>query len=456
MPLTLAVIAGPHKGRAFTFSGHDTFLVGRSVRAHFQLRSKDKYFSRLHFMVEVNPPRCRVMDFGSRNGTFVNGQRISVAEVKNGDLIKAGHTILRVGLVDSEAVTVEVVAGQTGSSSSATVADSPALAPGPPRLAPAAAPPPVPGVPLPTSCPICAAALPEPQAAVLGLCPACAECSRQLAQTIPGFVLVRELGRGGMGVVYLALRAADLTPVALKTISPAVAGTPKQFERFLREANILQQLRHPNIVSFQEMGESYGLLYFAMDYVQGTNAEDLLQRHGPLPIHRAVPWICQLLEALGYAHARKFVHRDIKPANMLVTAEAGGEVVRLADFGLARVYQASQLSGLTLAGEIGGTVAFMAPEQITNYRDAKPAVDQYSAAATLYYLITGKYLFDFPDLFQERLIVVLMESPVPIRSRNPAIPGELAAVIDRAVAKEPEARFADVGALRAALLPYCG
>src|SRR6185369_4346833 len=94
MRVTLTVIGGPHTGQAFSFSGHDTFLVGRSKRAHFRLPQKDKYFSRVHFLIEVNPPNCRIMDMGSRNGTHVNGQKVEMTDLKDGDQIRAGHTVL--------------------------------------------------------------------------------------------------------------------------------------------------------------------------------------------------------------------------------------------------------------------------------------------------------------------------------------------------------------------------
>src|SRR5580692_5192211 len=96
MRIILTVIAGPHKGLEFTFDKHDTFLVGRSKHAHFQLPAKDKYFSRIHFMVEVNPPQCRLIDMGSHNGTYVNGERVLAVDLRNSDQIRAGHTILRV------------------------------------------------------------------------------------------------------------------------------------------------------------------------------------------------------------------------------------------------------------------------------------------------------------------------------------------------------------------------
>src|SRR5436309_2242844 len=102
MRVTLKVIGGPHKGQVYTFAGHDTFLVGRSKRAHFRLPAKDRYFSRVHFLVEVNPPQCRLMDMNSRNGTFVNGQRVEIADLKDTDQIRAGHTILRVHVEETE------------------------------------------------------------------------------------------------------------------------------------------------------------------------------------------------------------------------------------------------------------------------------------------------------------------------------------------------------------------
>src|SRR5882724_12737450 len=104
MRVTLTVIGGPHTGQAFSFSGHDTFLVGRSKRAHFRLPAKDRYFSRVHFLVEVNPPQCRLMDMGSRNGTHVNGQRVDLIDLSDGDVIKAGHTTFRLTIAAAEDV----------------------------------------------------------------------------------------------------------------------------------------------------------------------------------------------------------------------------------------------------------------------------------------------------------------------------------------------------------------
>jgi serine/threonine-protein kinase len=272
---------------------------------------------------------------------------------------------------------------------------------------------------------------------------------------IPRHLIQEELGRGGMGVVYRARVVADGTPVAMKMIAPAMTGKPNVLAQFLREASILRQLDHPNIVRFHEIGHAQGQLYFAMEYVPGVGADRLLEPHpGGLPIDRAVDLACQALEALAYAHGRGFVHRDIKPSNLLVMTSEGRDVVKVADFGLARLYQNSSLSGLTIMGHFAGTPRFIAPEQITNFRAAKPTVDQFSLGATLYTLLTGQPIHDFPNRFEAQLLMILEKDPVPIRLRRAETPIGLARIIHRSLARDPSARFPDAEAMRAALLPF--
>jgi serine/threonine-protein kinase len=278
--------------------------------------------------------------------------------------------------------------------------------------------------------------------------------STEQEQVVEGYQVVRVLGQGSMGVVYLALRQSDGLMVALKSVVPAVAGTRSQVERFLREAEILRQLSHPNIVPFRDLGESNGRIFFAMDYIRGRDADQLLRQEGPLKVGRAIRLICQLLSALEYAHKAGFVHRDIKPSNMLVTLVGGKEELRLADFGLARVYQASHLSGLTMTGDVGGTIAFIAPEQITQYREAKPPADQYAAAASLYNLLTGQYIYDLPREISRQLALILNEEPVPVLDRRADLPVSLAKVIHKALERDPGDRYPDVRAFHDALQPF--
>jgi serine/threonine-protein kinase len=396
MQVLLRVVAGPHQDRKFTFTGHDTFLVGRSMHAHFRLDSSDRYFSRFHFLIEINPPRCHITDLGSRNGTHVNGRRIRSLELKSGDEIRAGHTVIQVDISTKR----------------------------------------------------------EDETATLSVDAAGKEAGNKTKPVIPGYRILRRLGRGGMGIVSLAVRERDGTRVALKTIRPASAPSRVQIERFLREASILQQLEHPHIVAFRDIGEAEGTLYFTMDFVVGSDTRQLLKERGPFPVRAAVRIMTQVLAALEYAHALGFVHRDIKPGNILLTQEAAGKSALLADFGLARVYHASKLSGLTLTGQVGGTLAFLPPEQILNFREAKPPADQYSAAATLYNLLTGKYLFDFPRAPLHPLAVILDGEAVPLQQRLPKTAPALAAVIHRALARDPAERFPSVREFGEALLPF--
>lgn len=428
MRVTLRVTEGPHQGREFAFAEHDTFIVGRSRQAHFRFSAADKYFSRHHFVVEVNPPHCRLMDLGSRNGTFVNGNRTAASDLRDGDTIRAGRTVLSASIEKSagdDEAPATTAAAATDAGKYATIYPEPAAD---------------------TRTPV------QAGEATVTYTPG--------AAPVPGYRIVRELGQGGMGVVYSAIRTADGTSVALKTIKPQCAASPAHIARFLREASILRELDHPNIVAFRDMGEAGDCLYIAMDYVHGTDAAGLLKQcAGGMPVGRAVELVCQLLEALDYAHAKGFVHRDIKPANVLVAAVRDGkgatrEMVKLADFGFARIYQSASFSGLTMQGDYGGTYAFMPPEQITAFREARPASDLYSAGATLYNLLTGKFVYDLPTAIAQRVLMLLQEEPVPIQSRRPNLPPALSAAIHRALARAPADRFPDARAMQQALAPF--
>jgi serine/threonine protein kinase len=197
------------------------------------------------------------------------------------------------------------------------------------------------------------------------------------------------------------------------------------------------------------------LLWFAMEYVAGTDGARHVRAHGPFDVGEGVRLALELLDALTYAHAKKFVHRDIKPSNVLLTASTGGRLgLKLSDFGLARTYQASQISGLTVAGTSAGTPLYMSPEQVRHFRDVKPPADQYSAAATLYFMLTGKTVFEPNGEYVNMMLQVLEGKLVPIRDRRPAIPEGLAKVIHQALRANPEDRHADVHEFSKALKPF--
>ena len=391
MRITFQVTAGPLAGQEFGFDRHDVFLVGRSPNAHCRLPEDDPYFSRVHFMIEVNPPRCRVTDMGSRNGTFVNGRPVRMFDLHDGDKIRAGHTVMNVQV---EKVTDGRAETWDDDGAGATKADillrsdtHPELGSrsGPTETSPVLE---FPGV-----------TARRPRAGFddgSDAFPAVGPAGRP---EITGFRIDRELGRGNMGVVYHAARAADGTEVALKVILPHEADNPMTVQRFLREAEVLGQLNHPNIVKFLETGQAGPVLFFAMEFVNGTDVASVMKERPRFEPRTGVRLAIQVLDALAEAHGKGMVHRDIKPANVLLAELPDGKrQVKLADFGLARVYRASRLSGLTLHGDMGGTPAYMAPEQITNYSGVTPAADQYSVAAMLYHMLTGFYIMDLPPM----------------------------------------------------------
>ena len=258
-----------------------------------------------------------------------------------------------------------------------------------------------------------------------------------------------------MGIVYAAESLSDDSHVAVKVVSPNAAATSNDLERFIREATILKELRHPHIVGFHELNQSDGCLFFVMDYVPGKNAEAVLKDlKTPLPVGRAVSWIIQLLDALKYAHGCGYVHRDVKPTNLLITGSDAGEKLFLADFGLSREYQSSKISGLTMTGDIGGSTPFMPLEQITDYRNVDPSADQCSAAASLYYLLTGHNVYNFSRDIARQLLMILQDKPVPIESRRADLPASLVSVIHKALSRAPRERFSDVTAFQQALRPF--
>ncbi len=401
MNITLTVQGGPQSGRAFTFDHHDTFIVGRGEDVHFRLPD-DPSLSRKHFLLEVNPPLCRLRDLNSRSGTRVNGQRVTSTDLSGGERIHAGQTVF--------VVTIE----------RASEVDPDSTLPGPQEL------------------PITTAHWED-----VGL------------PVIPGYEVRSEIARGGMGIVYEGVRRGDGERVAIKTLLPAVAPTRFALERFIREARILQDLTHPNIVRFVEIGEVNRLLWFVMEFVAGTDCARHVREHGPFEIGTGVRLGLELLDALTYAHAKKFVHRDIKPNNVLLTPPAGGRFgLKLSDFGLARTYQASQISGLTVTGTSAGTPLYMSPEQVRHFRDVKPAADQYSAAATLYFMLTGRTVFEPQGEYVSVMLQVLEGKLIPIRERRGAIPEGLAKVIHKALSPVPDDRYPDVNEFAKALKPY--
>lgn len=269
--------------------------------------------------------------------------------------------------------------------------------------------------------------------------------------SIEGYDVVHQLGAGGCGAVYLALRKSDGLRVAVKVLLARVATQEKSKKKFLQEMELLSSLRHPNIVSFFDQGSVGGAFYFVMEFCDAGSLADLIKRRGgKVPLDEAKPIMLQALDGLAFAHARGVVHRDLKPGNILLVGRKVDRKAKVSDFGLAKSFEQAGLSGLTLTGTFAGTPYYMPREQVVNFKHVKPVSDVWSIAATFYSLLTGWLPRDFPE-GKDPLLVVLDGDVIPIRKRDASIPKALAAAIDHALAVNQKIRFQDATEFRDAL-----
>jgi hypothetical protein len=257
------------------------------------------------------------------------------------------------------------------------------------------------------------------------------------------YVLERRLGRGGMGVVYLARELRLDRRVAIKLLPPERAVQPRARERFLREARTAAQLSHPGIVPIFAVHEVSDFVYFAMAYVDGDTLGRRIRRRGPVPYDAAARLLEEVARALAYAHDRGVVHRDVKPDNILLDLATGRALV--SDFGIARVG-----SDVTTGPQrVVGTAEFMSPEQALGER-VDPRSDLYSLGVVGFFALSGELPFVGPDDMTV-LARQVSDPPPPLASVAPGVPPRLAETIDRCLAKDPGARFPNGEALAAAL-----
>src|SRR5690242_654756 len=431
MQVNLKVIAGPYKGRIFSFTQHDSFLIGRSRDAHLCLPD-DRYFSRNHCLLEINPPRSFLRDLNSTNGTFLNGRRVADSDLHDGDRIQCGETIL----------IVEVIANDTSDLSETTQDTLPRR----PVL-------------VMVECLNCGrreqAQASAPDEHLTFLCEDCRIELKRSPQAIPGYDMVKLLGRGGMGCVMLGREQRTGRPVAIKTLLPEFAVSDKAMRRFMREIDIAAALKHNHIVEFIDRGTHNGVVYLVTEFVDGCDASKLAEDHGGrLSYDDGISIIAQSLDALSFAHAQGYIHRDFKDQNILVGGCSPNLIAKLTDFGLAKSFTQSGLSGVTMAGEMAGTLAYMPPEQLRNFRDVKPQSDIYAVGMTAYSLLTGSLALDLSrnSSVNDTIRAIFEQPTVPLCQRAPNIPRPVCEIIDRALAKDPAQRWQSAGAMRNALL----
>jgi serine/threonine protein kinase len=268
------------------------------------------------------------------------------------------------------------------------------------------------------------------------------------------YEILRELGHGGMGTVYLALNRLMGRHEVLKVVSSHLMNRRGVLDRFQGEIRNAGRLHHTNIVtaySATRIGES---IVFAMEYVEGLDLAKLVKAKGALPVSNACNYVHQAALGLQYAHELGMVHRDIKPCNLMLARQGNRAVIKVLDFGLAKVRSEGAVDGgLTHEGQMLGTPDYIAPEQIRDARDADIRADIYSLGCTLYHLLTGGPPFQATSLYEILQAHHSMDA-LPLNLARPEVPVELAVVVSKMMAKEPERRFQTPREVAQALQPF--
>lgn len=408
---------GASAGQIFQAASAARMHIGSGFDVEIRIADDPLVTSR-HVQLDFDPPECRIQVLDDQPKVSFNRQMIRQATLIAGDCLVVGRTsfqIISTGTVDDSADTGEygrILFSESGGDSTmelAVISDQTAASTNPKSV--------------------------------------------QIVAP-PGYEIVRCIGRGGMGVVFEVMNLAKKTRMAMKFLHPRHSSCERSMSLFLREVNVLSQLKHPRIVHFHEMGWVSGRVFLAMEYVDVLDFPRLLDLASPEKrIRVSVGIICQVLDALSYAHSKQVVHRDVKPTNILVFRDAKGLQSRLSDFGLARTFENAGLSGGVGDGEIRGTMSYMAPEQLRDGVRAKPSADIYSVGVSLFYLLSDRMPFPRFTSIPERLKSLDLP-PASLGSYVSNVPAGLSEILSKSMALDPDSRFGSAKEMRAALQPY--
>lgn len=497
----LEATGGPLAGTCYRFDTRMLCIIGRADNCMIQLLGRDgEGVSRHHCLLDLDPPHAAIQDLGSSNGTFLNGRDIRmdggaengrhpVCPLADGDTIRIVDHVFRIRLIRPRLCAVcgkprdngaDGEWGQNGVSegkdqicpdcaagrkhavfpSAKTIRVRTCIVCGSEITLP------------PDSddtdragfiCADCRLRNPDPDATFR--IPDPGERASSLFD-IPGCRILRKLGRGGMGDVYLGQDPETLEKVAVKVLRPDVAFFEACRDDFLREAENLMPLKHPNIVRLKGCRGDSGSIYLILEYCDKGTIRDRIRKNGrPFDIQSAVDLTFQILDALEYAHnvrlvqksildgeeyvTNGLVHRDIKPENIFLCEKEGVLTAKISDFGLSKAFELAGITDCTRTGDFSGTPAFVPKQQFLNYKYARPEVDVWAAAAVLFYMLTGLPPRNIQD--SEEPGDIFSKKPRRIRSVREQIPLPLAKVLDAALDDTADLKFKTATAFRYAL-----
>jgi hypothetical protein len=435
----LTIIDGPLQGQAYTFNSRTLCWVGRQSGCHIQFPDTPAYdkISRIHCLIDIDPPKISVRDFNSKQGTYVDGKLISKRESgqaapqgMNADIKPIEKNLYSGNIIGLGGVHIKVN----------IIGEQPDYTP-PPIAKP-------PGV---------MRAIADRAIALiknwLKIPDNNPDGSARVGHAIGNYKIVSKIGQGGYGEVYLAENPQG-QQIALKLMLAEVAATPAKVKMFEREIDNAKALNHPNVVRLLDHGfdPQANCLYYGMEYCGRDNLYTFMQKMGGiLPLNLAQSLILQILDGLEYTHNAEIpyvrladgsfgkgyglVHRDLKPTNIMLANTNRGQIAKIGDFGLSKAFDFAGLSGHSLSGDgFRGSPDFMCRKQVLDFQKSQPEVDIWAAAACLYYMLTNSNPRNVKP--KEGWEVLLQRNVIPIRDRNPNIPPSLANVIDRALQED--------------------
>jgi eukaryotic-like serine/threonine-protein kinase len=407
---TLRFVKGPHVGMHWVLQGTASLVIGRSQDCNIRI-SEDGKASLKHCMIQVTQSQVLLRDLGSTNRTFVNGVSISEVTLQSDDIIRIGESELRIEVTKS-------LDASHSNSANCSPAEDVKVTPGP------------------ASNP---AALNETEF-FGGMTNAI-----QSGSSISVWKLGPQIGEGGMAVVYQATHRKSGERAAIKFVRQSLRNNERAIELFVREASLLMRLSHPRIVRSLDFGFADSIPYLVMEFVPTEDLEAIIDSLNGIRRVRVSCWvIARILQALSYAHEQGIVHRDIKPSNILAYREGRKLRFKLGDFGLAKYYHQAGFSSMTGENSLRGTIAYMAPEQMTNSRDVGPCADIYSISACLFRFLSGCLVsrtHDRDATHHDQLV-------------RQGIPPELIVVIQKGLSLTAERRYQSASEMAALLEPF--